>query len=146
MSLKNFDWRLLIWIEDVPVVDARVGHQSQRRLIKEFPEDYILNHSIALEFGFVFKVEYLQSPRLSFERNDELVPVHDGAVSLDRSANDIVGILEVDDDDFGLRVVVNLLTDADIVIGFKSLLACVSEVRKAHCAVLTQELKPIDAG
>jgi hypothetical protein len=42
--------------------------------------------------------------------------MHDGTISLDGPAGDIVSILEVDDDDFGLSSFVLLFSDADIVI------------------------------
>lgn len=45
--------------------------------------------------------------------------MHDGAVGLDGPAHDTVAILEIDNDDFRLRVVVKLLSDADVVVGFE---------------------------
>jgi hypothetical protein len=47
--------------------------------------------------------------------------VHDGTVGLDGPAHDIVVVLEVDDDDFGLGGFVQLLADAEVVVGLERL-------------------------
>jgi len=44
--------------------------------------------------------------------------VHDGTVRLDRSPDDFIVVLEVDDDDLGLFGFAESLTYADEVIGF----------------------------
>ena len=46
--------------------------------------------------------------------------MHDGAVGLDGPAHDVVAILEVDDEDFGLSAAFGLLPYADKVVGFES--------------------------
>lgn len=42
--------------------------------------------------------------------------MHDGTVGVDRSLDNFIVVLEVDDDDLGLVVFVDFLSDADIVI------------------------------
>ena len=118
MSLKHFHWRGLCLVEDVPVVHAGICHETKCVLIKEFPENNILVHSRRLQLRLVSQIEDLQCPLLCLQCYYELVPVHDGAVGLDRSPYDIVSILEINDDDFGRRVVIELLSYTDVVVGF----------------------------
>lgn len=44
--------------------------------------------------------------------------MHDGTVGLDRSSDDLIVVLKVDDDDLWLLIFTKFLTDADEVIGF----------------------------
>lgn len=71
--------------------------------------------------------------------------MHDRAVRLDRPSDDIVGILEVNNDDFGLRILVNLLSHAYVVIRFEGLDRGVNETSLSGIVSLTHELKPMDA-
>jgi len=43
--------------------------------------------------------------------------VHDSTIGLDRAADDVVVVPEIDDDDLGRGTLVDLLANADIVIG-----------------------------
>ena len=106
-------------IEDIPMVDSCIGHQTQRVIANPFPERDIFIHCIGLQLCFLRQVENLQCALLSFEGNDLLVPVHNGAIGLDGSLHDFIVVFEVDDDDFGVAGALrNFLPDADIVIGF----------------------------
>jgi len=49
--------------------------------------------------------------------------MHDRTVSLDRSADDAVVVLEIDDDDFGGGIFVGFLANANEVVGFQCLYA-----------------------
>ena len=97
---------------------------------------------------FLCQVKDLQGPRLGFERNDLLVPVHDSAIGLDWPLGDLIVVLEVNDDDFGIaRALGVLLSDTDIVVGFKRLRTInIDSPRPLMSVKLTHELKPIDAG
>jgi hypothetical protein len=67
------------------------------------------------------QVEYLEGPGLCLKRNDLLGPVHDGTISLNWSADDIVTVLKVDDYDFGRCCFVLLFTNTNEGIGFECL-------------------------
>ena len=54
---------------------------------------------------------------MRFEGDDFSIPVHNGTIGLDGSSDDIVIVLEVDDEHFGLRIVAWLLSNADVTIG-----------------------------
>lgn len=56
---------------------------------------------------------------MRLECNDLLVPMHNGAVGLDWSTNDIVALFEFDDEDFRLRLLAELLTNADERVGLE---------------------------
>jgi hypothetical protein len=103
------------------VVDRPVGHEAQRRVAYPLPEDHLLLHGEGLELGLVRQVEDLNGVLLGPKRNDGLFPVHDGTVGLDGAAHDIVVVLQVDDDDFGLGGLVQLLADAEVVVGLERL-------------------------
>lgn len=47
--------------------------------------------------------------------------MHDGTIGLDWPTRDIVAILELDDDDFGLGGLVLLFSDTDIGVGLECL-------------------------
>ena len=67
------------------------------------------------------KIEDLKRALLRFESDYELVPMHDCTVGLDRPPDNVIGILEVYNDDLWRRVLIELLTDADVIVRFKSL-------------------------
>lgn len=74
--------------------------------------------------------------------------MHDGIVGLDGSADNIIAILEVDNDDFGCGIIINLLANANISIGFESLQQLVNKLaiqRRRRTALLhTHELKVME--
>lgn len=47
--------------------------------------------------------------------------MHDGTIGLDGPSYEVVAILELDDDDFGLGGFIGLLSNTEVAIGFKSL-------------------------
>lgn len=67
------------------------------------------------------KVEDLDCAALSFEGDNVLAPVHDGTVSVDRPPHDLIVVLQVNNDDLWLVVLIELLANTDIVIGFEGL-------------------------
>jgi len=105
-------------VEDVPVEDGRLRHQAQRGLADPPPEDDVLVHGGRLDLGLLLEVENLKRPRLRPEGDDLTRPVHDGAVGLDGPARDVVAILEIDDQDFGLGGFRLLLADANVGVRF----------------------------
>lgn len=71
--------------------------------------------------------------------------MHDGTVSLDRAPCELIILLKVDNDDFGVGILGQLLAYADIVIRLKGL-ASISHKERLHLGMRlhTHELKPID--
>lgn len=67
------------------------------------------------------KVKNLQCPLICLEGNDLFVPVHKGTISLDWSSDDLIVIFEVDNDDFGIGIFSEFLTNTNEVIGFQGL-------------------------
>ena len=60
---------------------------------------------------------------MGFERNDLLIPMHDGAIGLDWSFDDLIVVLQVNENYFRIaRALRVLLSHTDIVIGLKCLL------------------------
>jgi len=99
-----------------------------------------------LEFELLAEVEDLERPLVCFKRDNLLSPVHKSTVGLDRSPDNFIIVLKVDDYDFRSGIS-DLLTNADVVIGFKSLVANeYAPVKSAVAEPLTQELKPIEEG
>lgn len=58
---------------------------------------------------------------MCLQRNDLLGPVHDGTIRLDRSANDIIIVFEIDDYDFGGGAFVLLFADTNERVRFECL-------------------------
>ena len=149
VSIKDLDRSRLSCVKDVPVEDRVVRHQAKMVLAIPFPEQNVLAHGGRLESLTLIQIEDLQRSLLGLEGDDQLVPVHDGAVSLDRSTGDIIVVVEVDDDDLWLGVIIEPLTNADESVRFQRLYARLAAVKLDHRAQrrsLTHELKPMDAG
>jgi hypothetical protein len=97
--------------------------------------------AVCLQALLGLEVEELQRPALRLERDDRLSQVHDGAVRADRSPNDIVCVLQIDDDRLGggVGLVVDL-AHAHVLVRLECLgavSACIVEVAgKATYAVL----------
>jgi hypothetical protein len=121
VALEDLERGHLAVVVDVPVVDGPVGDETQLRFAYPLPEDDLLLHGEGLELGLVRQVEDLNGVLLGAERDDGLLPLHDGTVGLDGAAHDIVVVLQVDDDDLGLGSLAHLLADAEVVVGFKRL-------------------------
>jgi hypothetical protein len=103
------------------VVDGPVGDEAEGGVADPLPEDDLLLHGVRLDFCLICQVEYLDGVLVGAQGDDGLLPVHDGAVGLDGAAHDIVVVFEVYDDDFGLGSLVELLADAEVVVGLERL-------------------------
>lgn len=134
------------------MIHGSVGNQTQRLFAEPFPIDNVLIHHCRLELLLGSKVEDLDCPALGLERDDVLAPVHDGAVGIDWSPHDLIVVLQVNNDDLGLFVFIELLANADVVVRFEGL-----EIGKrvsarhpiglnARSGPLTHDVKPMDAG
>jgi hypothetical protein len=121
VALKHLDGRILAGLVNIPVIDARRGDETDGGLADPLPELHILVHSARLELLLLLEVEDLEGSGLGFEGDDLAVPVHDGTVGLDRPSRNVVAILELDDDNLGLRGLVLLFSDAHVVVGFECL-------------------------
>jgi len=101
MAVKNLDGSCLARVKHVPVIYGAFSDQSESRLADPLPEGHVLTHCGRLEFLLLLQVKDLQSARLGLQGDDLARPVHDGTVRLDGSADHIVAVLEIDDEDFG---------------------------------------------
>ena len=119
--IKDLDGGGLTGIEDVPVIDGVLGHEAQGGLVEPLPKDDVFAHGMRLELLLLVEVEDLEGPLSGLKGDDVLVPVHDGTIGLDRSARDIVVVLQVDNDDLGRCVLRRSLANADEAIGFQGL-------------------------
>jgi hypothetical protein len=91
-------------VEHVPVVHGLCADERKCSLANPPPELNVFLMAVGLQTFFGLEVKQLQCPALRLESNDGLSQVHNGAVGADRSPDDIVGILKVDDDSLGGRV------------------------------------------
>ena len=78
--------------------------------------------AICLQTLLCLQVEELQRLALRLQGNDGLSQVHDRTVCADRSADDIVCVLQVDDDRLGggVGIIVDL-AHANVLVGLESL-------------------------
>lgn len=76
---------------------------------------------VCLEALFGLKVEELQRLALRLESYDGLSQVHNGAICTNRSPDDVVCVLEVDDDGLGGSVGIVDLAHADILVRLERL-------------------------
>jgi hypothetical protein len=123
VSVKDLDGLGGIGIKDIPMVHGSLSDEAELLLADPLPEDNIFGHDEGLELLLGIKVEYLQGASLGLEGNNLAGPVHDSRVGLDGLAADMVVVLELNDYDLGLGVLVDLLADAEVRVGFKSLAA-----------------------
>jgi hypothetical protein len=109
-------------VEHIPVVYGLCADKRKCSLADPPPKLDVLLMAVGLQTLFGLEVEQLQCPALRLESDDRLSQVHDGAVGPDRSPDDIVGVLEVDDDGLGGRVgfVVDL-SHANVLVGLECL-------------------------
>jgi hypothetical protein len=123
------------------VVHGFGADQRKRGLADPPPKLDVLLMAVCLQALLGLEVEELQRPALRLERDDRLSQVHDGAVRADRSPNDIVCVLQIDDDRLGggVGLVVDL-AHAHVLVRLECLgavSACIVEVAgKATYAVL----------
>ena len=84
---------------------------------------------------------------MCLQRNNLLCPVHDSTICFDRSTDDIVVVLEVNDNDFRGRGLVLLFSNTHERVGFECLPSAISQASKEVqwlLGKLTHELNPID--
>lgn len=113
IAIEMSHWGSLGRVPDIPMVNCNICHESEGILTYPRPEVYVFTHRAALQLRLRFKVKDLEGSALRLECNDLLVPVHNRAVSLDRSPDDIVAFFEFDDEDFRLCLLAELLTNTD---------------------------------
>ena len=104
------------------MVDSLLADQGKRGLANPPPEDNILLMAVCLQTLFCLEVEELQRLALRLQSNNRLSQVHNRTVCADRSANDIVCVLQIDDDGLGggVGIVVDL-AHANVLVGLESL-------------------------
>lgn len=105
-------------IENIPVVDRGLRHQTKACLAVPLPEHNVLRHHRGLKLLLCLQVEDLEGFSLCFERDDVLVPVHNCTVGIDGTFDDFIVVFEIDDYDLSLVLISNLLPYADEVIRF----------------------------
>jgi hypothetical protein len=103
------------------VVHSLRADQRKRSLADPPPENNVLLMAVCLQTLFCLKVEQLQRSSLRLQSNNRLSQVHNRTVCADRSANDIVCVLQVDDDGLGGGVGIVDLAHANVLVGLESL-------------------------
>lgn len=103
------------------MVDGIVCDHAKSCETDPFPVDDVLVHRRRLELDLLPQVEYLECALVGLERDDLPLPVHDGAVGLDRPSCDLIIVLQINDDNLRVGIFGQLLANADIVIGLKGL-------------------------
>jgi hypothetical protein len=136
-------------VEYVPMVHGLCADEGKGCLADPSPELNVLLMAICLQALLGLEIEELQRPALGLKSYDGLSQVHDGAVGTDRSPDDIVCVLQIDDDRLGGSVgfVVDL-AHANVLVGLERLIA-VSASAKSELLEMgphTQFCHDIDAG
>jgi hypothetical protein len=122
-SIEDLAWCYsILGVEHIPMIDGLCTDERKSRLADPSPELDVLLMAVCLQALLGLEVEELQRPSLRLESYDGLRQVHDGAVRADRSPDDIVCVLQVNDDRLGGGVgfVVDL-AHADVLVGLKRL-------------------------
>jgi hypothetical protein len=122
-SVEDLAWcHGTLRVEDVPVVDGLCADERKRGLADPSPELNVLLMAVCLQTLLGLEVEELQRPSLRLEGYDGLRQVHDGAVGADRSSDDIVCVLQINDDRLGGRVGFAVdLAHANVLVRLQSL-------------------------
>ena len=104
------------------MVHSLRADQCKRSLADPPPENNVFLMAVCLQTLLCLKVEQLQRSTLRFQSNDWLSQVHNCTVCANRSANDIVCVLQIDDDGLGggVGLVVDL-AHANVLVGLESL-------------------------
>ena len=118
VTVKQFLWAGIRTLKNLPVEDRGLGNHAQSGRTDPFPVNYIFIHCCRLELKLLTKIEDLEGSLVCLERNDLPIPMHNGAISLDRSPDDLIVVFEVDDDDLWGSIFTKLLTHAHKVIRF----------------------------
>lgn len=109
-------------VEYVPMVDRLCADERKGGLADPSPELNVLLMAVCLQALLGLEVEELQRPALRLEGNDGLSQMHDGAVCANRSSDDIVCVLQIDDDRLGGCVGFAVdLAHANVLVGLESL-------------------------
>lgn len=104
------------------MVDGSLGDQTQGPLAEPFPVNDVFIHDGRLQLLLCSEVKDLNCSALGLQRNDVLAPVHDRTVGIDWSPHHIIVVFQINNDNLGLLIFVELLANTDIVIGFKGLI------------------------
>lgn len=117
ISVKDLDWRNLRGIVDVPVENRGIRNHTKTFGADPLPVYDVLCHHIGLELLSLPQVKDLQCSRLGLEGYDLTSPVHDGAISLNRTLYYFIVVPQVDDDNIRVgRIRGIILSNADIVV------------------------------
>jgi len=109
-------------VKHIPVVYGLGADKRKGGLADPSPELNVFLMAVCLQALLGLEVEELQRPSLRLESYDGLCQVHDGAVGADRSPDDIVCVLEIDDDRLGGGVGVGVdLAHANVLVGLERL-------------------------
>jgi hypothetical protein len=122
-SVEDLAWGYgILRVEYVPMVHGLCADKRKRCLADPSPELNVLLMAVCLQTLLGLEVEELQCAALRLKSYDGLCQVHDGAVGADRSSDDIVCVLQIDDDRFGggVGLVVDL-THTDVLVGLERL-------------------------
>lgn len=104
------------------MVHSLGADKRKGRLADPSPELDVFLMAVCLQALLGLEVEELQRPSLRLESNDGLGQVHDGAVGADRSSDDIVRVLQIDDDRLGGGVGFAVdLAHAHVLVGLERL-------------------------
>jgi hypothetical protein len=140
MSIKHLLWRRRR-VGRGPVIDSSFRHYSDGAIRYPLPEGDVLGISVGLDLGLGLNVEYLQCPTgcarnavsitsrshkrserergtRTFESQNLLVGMHNRGVGGDWPTQNIVGVVQVDDDN--LVLFVDFLPHTDEMVGFQS--------------------------
>jgi hypothetical protein len=125
-SIEDLAWcHGVLGVEHVPMVHGFCADKRKSRLADPSPELDVLLMAVCLQTLLGLEVEELQRPTLRLKSDNRLSQVHDGAVGADRSPDDIVCVLEVDDDRLGGGVgFVVHLAHANVLVGLERLDSC----------------------
>ena len=112
----------ILRVEHVPVVYSLCADKRKCCLADPPPELNVLLMAVSLQALLGLEVEELQRPSLRLESYDGLGQVHDGTVRADRSSDDIVCVLQINDDRLrgGIGFAVDL-AHANVLVGLERL-------------------------
>ena len=117
IALKHLHGGVLSRVEDIPVIDRGVGHQTQAAIVVPLPEDNILVHGGRLELGLLCQVEDLNCSALSLESQNLAIEMHDGTVGANSAFDDFIVVLEIYNYDLGPVLFIKFLSYANKVVG-----------------------------
>lgn len=98
------------------MIDRGFRDETQARLAEPLPVDNILIHDSRFQLLLCGKVEDLDGPSLRLESDDVFEPVHNSTVRGNWALDDFIIVFQVDDNDLGLIIFAEFLSDAHIVV------------------------------